>query len=365
MSRLSETYKLTVTPLMPIHIGSGEEISPGEYFIFKDDPTSYALYAVDVGYLASRLKPESRRLILRWLERNPIGWVKDAAQARGFPDLVRKYCRFRSEVTNRVAKEMENRWGQDRSRLEVRTLQRPFKDPIIPGSSIKGAIRTALLYAKVERPLQQAPVRQTKVASFERQELGGRSGSIQNDPLRHLKIADAVAKDLLTVVYQAEFYGMRSAGGDQADLQVYCECFPETFDAEDRYSLETTLSITSGHPEYGKDARSVTADAIVSACNDFYGAVVKAELKYWTEKKDKEMVEYYEQLQGRLGQAEGTALIRLGWGSGMDSVGLNLAKPPGGGTTRTRDFRYRQEVRTRRLLNGLPPGWAEIKLEKV
>lgn len=65
--------------------------------------------------------------------------------------------------------------------------------------------------------------------------------------------------------------------------------------------------------------------------------------------------------------SEDSALIRLGRESGMNAAGLNLAKPAsshGSGRGRQVDVHFRHDPKTRRLLGGLPAGWAEIRLEK-
>lgn len=363
MRKLLETYRLVIKPLTPIHIGSGEEINPGEYFIFNEG-NGPVLYAIDIGYMASKLL-KGRDAILKWLTQDPIGWVAKAANNNTFAGLVKKYSRFQCEVTQRVAGEISSRWGKGASRLGIRTLQRPFRDPIIPGSSIKGAIRTALLYGMVKKPLDRTPDRGFEVAKWERRQMGGTSENISDDPLRHLSIGDAAAPGLKTVVYDADFYGMRTQAGDQAELQAYYECFPETLDGADEYCLETTLTIASGHRAYSENAREITARRILNSCRAFSEAVIQADLSYWKREEDKEMVVLYQNLQDRLAQEKNVSLIRLGWGSGMDAVGLNLAKPTSNQRIRTADARFRRSAATRRLLDSLPPGWAEIKLQKV
>lgn len=360
MSRLLETYKLVITPITPIHIGSGEEINPGEYFLFPKDRT---IYAVDIGYMASKLL-KGRDTILKWLENDPVKWVVTAANNAMFAGLVKKYSRFQCDA-QRVKGEIGSRWGEGVSRLGILTLQRPFRDPIIPGSSIKGAIRTALLYDMVKKPLDCAPFGGREVAGWERRQMGGRSENISDDPLRHLSIGDAVAPGLKTIIYKAGFHGMRNQAGDQAELQAYYECFPKTLDGADEYCLETTLTIASGHKAYDKNASQITKSRIVESCRLFSAEVIKAELDYWEREKDREMVVLYQKLQVRLDKDQNISLIRLGWGSGMNAVGLNLAKLESNQRSGTADTRFRRNPATRRLLDSLPPGWAEIKLEAL
>ncbi len=362
MKRLYENYLMTITPLTPIHIGSGEVIMPGDYFLFQEKG-SYALYAVDMGYLGSRLA-KGRDTLCKWILDDPVGWVKKAIEKENFTTLVKKYARFRSVVSDRVGGEIKNRWGEGTSMLEISTFERSGQNPIVPGSSIKGAIRTALLYQAVKKPLQIPNTRQKNgVSRWERETLGSKSGDVQDDILRHLKVSDATAKGVQTVVLNVEHVGMRTQSGKQAQLVDYRECLPGILqpDAED-YTVQATLQIWFGHPHYSFCRGKLTKEHILQSCRQFYGTVLEADMQYW--RGDNELEELYAELKKRLQANPHSALIRLGWGCGMDSTGLNLVKPTGKHPPRKIDYKFRYNPQTRRIFDGLyPPGWAVFTLE--
>jgi CRISPR-associated protein Csm5 len=361
MKKLFEIYELQITPLTPIHVGSGEELNPGEYFVFKDDSNKPVLYAADVGYLGSKLKPESRAALVRRISEKPIEWVNVVRQSKSFEQLVKRHARFQAYLTERVERNILCRWGKIDSRLGVQIMQRPERDAIIPGSSIKGAIRTALLWSAVKGTIKNFPTSDSDVAKWERLRLGARSKSIQDDPLRWLKVSDAVASGVRTWILDAEHVGMKTKNGEDAELQDYRECLPDPSLAEKTYTIIARLSIEVGHPAF---AGCLSADYILKSCSDFYRQVIQSERKYW--KGDDELLGIYEDLEQRLNEAPNGALIRLGWGSGMDAVSLNLAKPSGSNSRRgSNDDKYQKKVSTRRLLDGMPPGWALIKLVEV
>ena len=58
------TYRMTITMLSPVHVGSGEEIDPVEYVVRQESNggqrTSF-LYAIDLPGLLSRLSDAQRR----------------------------------------------------------------------------------------------------------------------------------------------------------------------------------------------------------------------------------------------------------------------------------------------------------------
>ena len=362
MSKLFSDYKMIITPLTPIHVGSGEQLSPGEYFVF-DENGGHVLYAIDMGYLGSKLA-KGRDTLCRWIVDDPTGWVKQVGDNEIMRTMIRKYARFKAFVTNTVADEIRKRWGKPDSMLAVNTLQRPGAHAILPGSSIKGAVRTALLWHAVPRPITDPPSKQREVSEWERKVLGSRSHGINDDILRHLKIADCVAKGVETEILDAEHVGMRDTAGDQAQLIDYRECLPGILNSSESYTLEGSLVVASGHPHYERSRGRLDRDTIMQACREFYAEVLKADKAYW--RGDKQVHGVYEKIETKLRQTPEAAPIRLGWGSGMDSISLNLAKPQGVHQRGRIDYKYRYNPKTRRVLDGCyPPGWAIFQLEEI
>ena len=155
--------------------------------------------------------------------------------------------------------------------------------------------------------------------------------------------------------------GMTSADGAAAELQDYRECLPDAELDGRTYTITTRLSIARGHPAYVKSGGELSAERILKSCRDFYKQVIESERGYWG--RDEEMRQLYDDLERQFSEAPDGAPLRLGWGSGMDAVSLNLAKPPGRHPPRGMNPKYLKNVKTRRLLDGIcPPGWALIRL---
>ncbi len=365
MKQLFETFKMDITPLTPVHIGSGEEVNPGDYFILDDDEGRPIMRVVDIGYLGSRLL-KGREVMSKWIEEDPIAWVKKVEQDPNLVNMVKKYARFESYCTRKVAGEIQARWGSRDSRLGIQIMPGAVQGHHHTGrASIKGALRTALLWSAVSKPLDVRFVGtgDGQVAEWERSELGSVSRDIQDDLLRHLKIADATAAGVETIVVDTEHVGMQTQGGEQASLQDYRECLPDTLGDHRAYCISTSLSIATGHPNYRKSRGTLSRDIILAACREFYSTVMSAERGYWI--GDAEITAIYDEIEHRLGQEPDFAPIRLGWGSGMNSVSLNLAKPPGRHPPRALNPELRKDPVTRRLLDGTyPPGWAMFKVEE-
>ncbi|MBS3965075.1 MAG: hypothetical protein KGZ80_11405 [Methylomonas sp.] len=154
MTDFLQPYRLSYTPLSPIHIGTGDSYDPTHYVI--DDGT---LYEFDSGGALAALTET---------DRNELNKIVNAKASEDMLKAVQKFFYERREalkpwainalpVLAGVASLYGKRVGQTANReggggqvlnkLEIdRTAYNPVnRQPVLFGSSIKGAIRTALL----------------------------------------------------------------------------------------------------------------------------------------------------------------------------------------------------------------------------
>jgi len=140
------TYKLRLNTVTPIHVGCGETIDPSIYTI-KDD----TLYLFDPVELVKRLDEAKRR---EWVEASV-----DILRLQRFFKSVRTDAMAISknsitvvpsiadEFADKLGKVSKNEGGKDRNvfnMLEIKAHIRGGNEKLfIPGSSIKGAIKTA------------------------------------------------------------------------------------------------------------------------------------------------------------------------------------------------------------------------------
>lgn len=220
MSDFFQHYTLSYTPLSPIHIGTGDCYEPTNYVI--DDGT---LYEFDTGGALAALTETDRN------ELNKI------VNARANEDMLKAVQRFfydRREalkpwaintipVLDGVASLYGKRVGQTANRegggsqvlnkLEIdRTAYNPInRQPVLFGSSIKGAIRTALLsHINNKQPLSKQDEEKFVLENLDQGErrrrereqkrvfpqlnerlFEFRAGKFELDPLRLVQIADA------------------------------------------------------------------------------------------------------------------------------------------------------------------------------
>lgn len=360
-----DTYKMSLIPLTPIHVGSGETMSPGEYFILDD-----MIYVVNLGAIPAEEMGDLRKELLRWIVDNPITWVINVARSEPLKNLIRKYASFKCKST-KVNHDIQARWGKGQSGLEIAMLNRGLNSAIIPGSSIKGALRTALIWKSIKGELDQVPLRD--VDKWERRVLARKpvdvdgNWGIEDDLLRNLKVSDSVtSSSISTRVLQPSHVGMSDEAAGQ-QLQDYRECFAKA-NYDKPYSISGSLSIERAMLERRGMQGLITRDGILASCRMFYSTVMDAEKAYWndgTSADDEAAMKWCLSVEEfARGHADG-ALIRLGWGSGMHAMGMNLAKLDGRHPQGSIDFNYYYNPRTRILIDGCPPGWALLKLEEI
>jgi CRISPR-associated protein Csm5 len=195
MNTFLKTYRLALTPLSPIHIGCGEDFEPTNYVIdegvlYGFDPSRAVLSDVQ----RSKLLDVANRASLLGIQK----FFKDNAQ------IFKAHADTLIPVSSGVATEYEQRVGRaaniEASGNQVfnqlfieRTMHTGRENqPYIPGSSFKGAIRTAMLdhinqEQRITRPEEIDRRNNVKSDVVERRLLKGDFGT---SPLRLLKVAD-------------------------------------------------------------------------------------------------------------------------------------------------------------------------------
>lgn len=196
MNTFLKTYRLALTPLSPIHIGCGEDFEPTNYVI--DDGVLYGF--------------DPSRAVLSDLQTSKLTEVANRASLMGIQKFFKDHAQiFKAQadtlipVSSGVAALYQQRIGRA-ANIEVsgnqvfnqlfieRTMHTGRESlPYIPGSSFKGAIRTAMLdhLNHQRRPSRDDNV-QKGTSKLEARLLGhaDEPNKFERSPLRLLKIAD-------------------------------------------------------------------------------------------------------------------------------------------------------------------------------
>ena len=335
-------HTATLTPLTPIHIGTGETIEPYEYVItdrlYKFRPEEFVA-GLDAREQERFLKLAGHDpIVMREFVRNRFKNIK--------PDIE-----YKADVHPTALKVYEERLRNIKSDLSISPCIKSGGAPYIPGSSLKGAIRTAVLYNRVEVPVTERDARKLEAETFG-YDIRRRNGSYQRpdmtrDPFKFLKVGDSNKVKKSSRLETVTVHTKRDEGWSE-EMTMLREITLSTLTTP-KHAPEFKLTLTTRNdPATGKTPFSVRR--LIKDCNNFYYLHLRREMEFlagipdaqgWYNALDK----IYEKLP------ENSCLIRFGWGTGFDGVTINYAKEP------------KEIKKSRRLTADFAPlGWAELRI---
>jgi CRISPR-associated protein Csm5 len=192
MNEFLSRHKVVLTPLSPIHIGCGEDFEPTNYVI---DAEEKLLYSFDLGCLS--LSEEMLKELLR---------LGEQADLLGLHQFFQKHCehfkhhaQMTIQVSASIGKEYREKIGQVVNRENDGTevfnrfaIGRHVHNRnmlYIPGSSLKGALRTAIL----DQINNQKPVNTEEAKDSIKLAERLLEGDFKTSPLRLFKPCDLMA----------------------------------------------------------------------------------------------------------------------------------------------------------------------------
>lgn len=354
-------YKMTLTILSPVHIGAGVDIDPLEYVV-KDG----IFYRLDLPKFISQLPAAKRQEFnQKASEPNPLALRDFIHRHAANPE---KYCCFKADAGAFDAAYQASLKNPNR-RMEITLMTRSpgAWRAYIPGSSVKGAIRTAFIseLAKLKKPNKIDP------KFFEKDLLG--FADAKQDPFRCLRISDApLPAESPTFIDKAEIFKLKKAAGpDPAGIQMFYEQVfsmldGETIQAVGALDIDDKLPKATYKDRDNRDqnAVSMTLNAfdILKACRAFYLPKMKAEHeKFYRSNAD---LEQNSQRLLDVQYADNEFPIRLGRFSHVECTTVDEYRQPI--TRRTRDGKNLPWGTTRTLSAGaMPMGWVKVRLDLV
>jgi CRISPR-associated protein Csm5 len=344
-------YTLKYTPLSPVHIGTDESYEPGNYVI--DDETG-ALYSFGSDAALNGLSDSDRKQLLAIVNGKPDDTMLTRVQAF-FHNNQEKLLAFamppvptakgiKSLYEKRIGKTAQHESQGKRviNKLEIdRTFYNPVDGkPLLPGSSIKGAIRTALLdginnnKSLIDRNERN---QQLQERLFE--------GKFHADPMRLVSLGDAGWQGQTgKPACQVQFAVNRKrkpvtnkdgklvqSQAEASNLYQLLECVtPQHYQGfTGNLTLHNTQAISQDNHKLPKQHLHWTAKDIANACNAFYMGLFWQEINPMKERNylKTDWINQMEQLlaSGLLKKLnEGSAfLLRVGRHSGAEALTLN------------------------------------------
>ncbi|MGB0848565.1 MAG: RAMP superfamily CRISPR-associated protein [Thiolinea sp.] len=353
---VGETIPLYLTALSPLHIGAGEDYEPTNYVI--DEGTLYAFGSEAASQALSPQQHDSLLAMVSGDKRRPEEMIKQVqaffhAQRETLAAVAGHYLPAVSGVAelygNRIGRDA-NRESKHRGVINRLEIERTFynhhtQGVVIPGSSLKGALRTALLdglnnnagLEEDERHLlnDRKPFKKAQANSALQKRLF--RGGFAADPMRLISIADSglatidgAGREVMFAVDRKK----KAAFKDGKELEANApyqllECLSPL--EYRRYQSSLGIQDLQGHGGKNTPANDLrwSVQELVAACNDFYYPRFKTELSLLRERGlvDTGWAAAMDTLMtggvfARM-QAGTACLLRVGRHSGAESVTLN------------------------------------------
>ncbi len=372
MSKLHDVYHLTITTLSPLHIGTGNRLLRDYDFVVHGGKT----WVIDQGALAEML-----------YDADGSGFDRMAAGAKA-SDLLRDAD---YDSTSRIFRYVMR--GEPRAKASGSEIQEQIKDawdrPYIPGSSLKGALRTALaLVGWAQRKLQFRPFDlggSSKFAALpmERRVLNKDGISPERAPnhdlLRALQVSDSATDEQRRL----SLSNVQVFTGDKPASPVELETIPSetVFTAQlvlDGFLRESKYASALGW----KEDQLKWLSHMPRVVNEFTKIRIEDERKRWRDTSGMIRSFYADLARQIKAVGEDEFILQLGWGGGWDSktFGAVLTEDTAAFKQVVDHYKLKHKgqykrgeafPRSRRLVvdNGGTPvrplGWIRVKMEKA
>ncbi len=352
--KTQQHYPLKISTLAPVHIGCDETYDPSNYVIHEQ-----TLFEFDPYIALEALSPVQRRQLNQLVSGKADETMIKALQGffyRNKNTLMALSAHFLPVATgvanmyeSRVGKIAQHESGGKKviNKLEIeRTFYNPVSHrPILSGSSIKGAIRTALLnQINQGKPLQKNHKGyQERNNELQQRLFQYNMREISKDPMRLVSISDAqwtetqhrYSSEVRFAVNRQKKIQHKNgrlvqSQAEQKGLFQQLECvsgmLAHAFSTQ--INLQNINTIQPNKQQVAKKLQWKIED-IFSACNDFYLPQLQQEIKLLKSLNyaDPEWLQQLEQLlQGELVQRlnkQQAMILRLGRHSGATAMTLD------------------------------------------
>ncbi len=363
---LKTRFNVTISTLTPLHIGNGQELLR-DYDYATHQGKTWVLNAD--AFLAHLQRPD--------------GSFDDRILGRPGAELLdAKDFRLDSEFFRYILP------GQPRSQSHGAALQAQYKDafdkPYIPGSSLKGALRTVLAWYGFQQKGMRLNVQDLRGSrswagqGYERKIFGK---DPNYDLLRALQVADSanVGADRLQIVNAQVFTGSEKTGAPIELEAVRSDTvFKTTITVDDYLHSDTAEKVL----RFGK--RWQWLEDLPEIARQYGRETIAAEIEWYRTRNYSHVATFYQRLLNvieRGGLGKNSFFAQIGWGGGWPSktIGQPLQADKRAwedllGNKRLSPARFRRQrgdvfPKSRRAVAvqgqpAAPLGWCLIMIEK-
>lgn len=339
-----ESYNVRLHILSPVHIGSGQELDPFSYVI-RDNK----LMIID---LAKWIENYSDKETL-YQKMDSVDYIDLRNYiAKNFNDdnaVLSTIDVKSSEVVRTYKKAVYDKTSRNQALINFMTRNEITKTPYFPGSSIKGAIRTAI----ANRFVISANIKSgDSYKSGYNKKIFGKP---TDDPMKNLKISDVSLDKFGSVIFEAREHPLKDNKTPKGSYEAavsFCQ-----IDTPVVYPLKISLNPFVVHGE------TIDVKFLIDSLHRFYmPKFIEEYAKFYKDESYKDIREAIAPLNMEVLRLKtNEAFVRIGHFSHVECVTLDNVRNP---KARMKDGKPLPWGKTRTLANGIYPfGW--VKLEFV
>ena len=276
MNDFLHSLPLALTPLTPIHIGCSEDYEPTGYTVHDG-----VLFCFDPAQ-ATLNRQEKNELIRLGEQGNLLGIQRFFRDKPAFREAARKGVPVTREISQLYEKSLaplkeDKRNHGANNRLDIqRTAYHPQSEmPYVPGSALKGAIRTAVLDRLLKNSREAGHGWPEKRADqLEQRLLGLDRGDFSRFAFRFLKIADmqpqGQVRQQVIMAHQHKKKAMIDQKTGKAKEGGVLPVRKEVILPGQYCCFGGSLQLAAPHPEAMPPVQLKSASAIAQDCNNYY-----------------------------------------------------------------------------------------------
>lgn len=385
-----ESKAVQITTLSPVQLGSGDDFYPTNYVItddgwlhhFDELALSYALKG-NLSKLSNALESQRGDDMILSIQRLIREHSKDLSKLAFYSLPVSRG--FLSFYKSRIGQVAQRETGNKRvvNRLEIsRTFIHPHKHvPVIPGSALKGAIRTAIVNELAQPELAELKrLASNHQGSKKLQEKVLRYSRVNEDPMKFFKVSDAEYQHgyLPTeIMFSVSRKRKPKANYEQAEgVSTYMEVIsPYRFQA-----FTSDLRFVEAIDQKQSSHIPSSFTEVAKVCNAYYLPKLKLELEQLSQEANYLDSDYVKAVNDLLAsewesmlKANKIFVLRLGKFSGaqdktlddLRSIAIKVGKRDYENKPETHEVRLAAEIDVKQKHGLLPFGWVLVQQQGV
>lgn len=323
--KLFSTFDIEITIITPIHIGTGGDYFPVDYVIRPGSSgEAYFLHFINrekfIDLLIKRKRFDaflevSKNSSFNYINKFIHDNFEDSATEYKIPVSKSVYDIYSKNIKGETG-------GHERNRLEIMPFIKDgfLNDIYIPGSSIKGAVRTAVLNQLIKE--EGKGYKDTKALNIEKHLLKISQRDTSDDPFRLIKISDFTADHAEGPFSFVD--KVSNTSDSEGKLSVFMEL------SKRKRVFKGTISIFSpskdGSPISPGIQKIIDIDYILKACNYHYTeSTYNFESDYFKNvySNSKDLVEEFKSAKNEIKENGNSFLLKIGRHSGAYAVTMD------------------------------------------